>query len=58
MMMCIQIRIIYQLYKKYIGKMAQYPRGPAKQHLTFFDGGLEYNSSGPFNGANNVLKGE
>lgn len=38
--------------------MAQYPRGPAKQHLTFFDGGLEYNSSGPFNGANNVLKGE
>ena len=40
--------------------MARVPKGPEKQPLTYFDGGLEHYPSGPFNGANpnNLLRGE
>jgi hypothetical protein len=40
--------------------MARVPKGPDKQPLTYFDGGLEHYPSGPFNGANpnNLLRGE
>ena len=39
--------------------MARVPKGPEKQPLTYFDGGLEHYPSGPFNGANpnNLLRG-
>jgi hypothetical protein len=40
--------------------MARVPKGPERQPLTYFDGGLEHYPSGPFNGANpnNLLRGE
>ena len=40
--------------------MARVPKGPEKQPLTYFDGGLEHYPSGPFNGANpnNLLRAE